>query len=309
MTYRRALRFICLLLLSLLLALPALSGSGQDEPAAESDLRPEVGQLLPLPAATAPESLRVASFNVHYAHDVPALAESVRANAVLSRADLLLLQEIESHASEGSSRTRQLAEALQMNYVYAPARPTEDAGTHGLAVLSRFPLGEVEILPLPHYDLGYRTRRRIALGVTVDVGGRPLRVYNVHLDTRINVQDRLAQIRPVVEAAERQPLEEVIIGGDFNTNPFRWLFHRFPVFRSNQAAAMDEFMREKGFRAPLAESGSTVNRAVFRGRVDALYARGLTARESGVEREVDSSDHFPVWVDLAWPPAATAKKE
>ncbi len=298
-----------LVVLLLLWALPAFPRSGQEGTAAESDLQPEVGQLLPVSAATAPESLRIASFNVHYAHDVPALAESVRANPVLSRADLLLLQEIESHESEGSSRTRQLAEALQMNYVYAPARPTEDDGTHGLAVLSRFPLGEVEILPLPRYDLGYRTRRRIALGVTVDVGGRPLRVYNVHLDTRINVQDRLAQIRPVVEAAERQPLEEVIIGGDFNTNPFRWLFHRFPIFRSNQAGAMDEFMRESGFRAPLAESGSTVNRAVFWGRVDAVYARGLTARESGVEREVDSSDHFPVWVDLAWPPAATAKKE
>jgi len=294
--------------LLLLLALPASTLSAQDEAAAESDLQPEVGHLLP-PAATVPASLRVASFNVHYAHDVPALAESVRANAVLNRADLLLLQEIESHESEGSSRTRQVAEVLQMNYVYAPARGTENGGTHGLAVLSRFPLADIEVLELPRYDLGYRTRRRIALGVTVDVGGRPLRIYNVHLDTRINVQDRLAQIRPVVEAAERQPLEEVIIGGDFNTNPFRWLFHRLPIFRSNQAGAMDEFMRESGFRAPLSESGSTVNRTLLRGRVDAVYARGLTAQETGVEREVDSSDHFPVWVDLAWPPAATAKKE
>ena len=306
MIYRRVTQFALCILLLLLLALPALALRAQETP--ESALQPEVEHLLPA-VATAPETLRVASFNVHYAHDLPALAASVRANHALRQADVLLLQEIESHQSEGSSRARQLAAALEMNYVYAPARPTEDGGTHGLAVLSRFPLDDAEIVPLPRYDLGYRTRRRIALGVTVGVGGRPLRVYNVHLDTRINIQDRLAQLQPVVEAAERQVLAEVIIGGDFNTNPFRWLFHRFPIFRSDQAGAMDDFMRQRGFSAPLAESGSTVNRAVLRGRVDSLYARGLTAQNSGVERDVDSSDHFPVWVDLAWPPAATAKKE
>jgi endonuclease/exonuclease/phosphatase family metal-dependent hydrolase len=287
-----------------LLALPL---TAQDATAAAGDLQPEVGHLLPPPSAT-PKSLRAVSFNVHYAHDVPALAKSIRASSVLNKADLLLLQEIESHPSEGTSRTRQLAEALCLNYVYAPARKTEEGGTHGLAVLSRFPLRAVEVLPLPRYDLGYNTRRRIALGVTVDVNKHPLRVYNVHLDTRINTQDRLAQVRPVVEAAQGAPLQEVIIGGDFNTNPFRWLFHRMPVFRSNQAGALDQYMQENGFTTPLAESGSTVNRLLVRARVDSLYARGLTAQESGVERSIDSSDHHPVWLDLAWPPATPTSR-
>ena len=307
MIYRRASKHAAFLLLSLLLALPAFPLSAQ-EATVESGLQPEVGHLLPPPPAV-PQTLRVASFNVHYGDDVPALLASLRSNQALSRADVLLLQEIEGHKSEGSSRTRRLAEALQMNYVYAPARRTQNGGTHGLAVLSRFPLADVEVLPLPRYDLGRRTRRRIALGVTVDVGGQPLRIYNLHLDTRINVQDRLAQLRPVVEAAQRQPVEEVIIGGDFNTNPFRWLFHRFPIFRSDQAGGLDAFMQESGFSTPLAESGSTVNKALVWARIDGLYARGLTAQESGVEREVESSDHFPVWMDVAWPPTATAKKE
>ncbi len=303
MMYRRISGGAFLLALVCTLSAPVASAQA---PAA---LVPEAAQLLS-GLAEAPTTVRVASFNVHYAHDVSALAESIRASATLSRADVLLIQEIEHHDAEGTSRTRQLAEKLGLNFVYAPARAIEAGGTHGLAILSRFALADVEVLELPRYDLGYRTRRRIAVGVTVDVGGRLLRVYNLHLDTRINTQDRLAQLVPVLQAAEKHGVAEVVIGGDFNTNPLRWLFHRVPLFRSDQAGAVDELMRERGYQVPLAESGSTMKKAMFRARLDALYPRGLDVRESGVDRGVSSSDHFPVWLDLAWPPGSeTAKRK
>lgn len=289
---------LSLLLLFLPLPLPAQAGEEAD-----AEFLPEVKNLLPAPQAL-PKTLRVVSFNVHYAHDVASLAESLHASLIVGRADVLLIQEIESHEAEGSSRAHKLAQDLKLNYVYAPARRTDDGGTHGLAILSRFPLADIEVLPLPRYDLGFNTRRRIALAATLDMGGHPLRVYNVHLDTRINIKDRIEQLRPVVEAAQRQPVAEVIIGGDFNTNSFRWLFHRIPFFRSNQAGALDEFMRGNQFSTPLTESGSTVKRVLLRARVDSLYTRGLTALESGVERTVEASDHYPVWMDVAWPPTA-----
>lgn len=286
-----------LLLLLLPLALLVLAGPLQAEE--DPGLKPEVGHLLPAPA-TPPETLRVVSFNVHYASDVPRLAESIRANANLRHADVFLLQEIESHQSEGASRTRKLAQALKLNYVYAPARRTEDGGTHGLAILSRFPLSNVKVLPLKQFDLGFHTRRRIALAVTLDVAGRPLRLYNLHLDTRLNAKDRIEQLHPVVEAARRSPVAEVIIGGDFNTNPFRWLFHVFPLFGSHQAKALDEFMKENGFATPLANSGSTTNRRLLKMRVDSLYTRGLSVTASAVERSIEISDHFPLWMDIVW---------
>lgn len=263
-------------------------------------LAPEVLEVVSAPAA-APTGLRIVSFNVHYAPDVAALADSIKETAALKDADIFLLQEIESYPSEGESRTRKLAEALELNYIYAPARYTDGGGTHGLAILSRYPLHDAKILPLPRFDLGARTRRRIALAATVDIAGRPLRLYNVHLDTRINTADRLEQLRPVLEAARQEKVGDVIIGGDFNTNPFRWLFNRLPIFRSDQAGAVDEFMQEHGFRTPLAELGSTMSKALFRARLDALYLRGLKASDAGVDRDVGVSDHFPVWVDLAWP--------
>jgi endonuclease/exonuclease/phosphatase family metal-dependent hydrolase len=244
----------------------------------------------------------VVSFNVHHGDDLPALLRSLRTHAELCAADVFLLQEIESFPAEGKSRTRRLAEALGLNYVYAPARLKEAGdGTHGLAVLSRFPLTSIEVIPLKQYNLGVNTRRRIALGVTVEVGARKLRVYNVHLDTRINARQRIEQLQPVLEAAGAAPADAVVVGGDFNTNPLYWLLPVLPLFRSNQAKAVDDHMKKSGFTTPFSETGGTMKKWGGRYRVDAIYSRGVGLRGSGVEEGVTVSDHFPIWVDVAWP--------
>ena len=243
-------------------------------------LTPEVGPTLPVPRQIL-SVVRVVSFNVHHGDDLPALVTAIRSHAELCSADVWLLQEMEAFPAEGKSRTQRLAEALRLNYVYAPARLKEAGdGTHGLAVLSRFPLSNVEIIPLRQFKLGVNTRRRIALGVTLELGERRLRVYNVHLDTRINAGERIEQLRDVVEAARRQPLREVILGGDFNTNPIYWLLPLLPVFHSNQAKAVDDYMMQEGFAAPFADKGGTVSKWYGKYRVDAVYGRGLAAGTS-----------------------------
>lgn len=242
------------------------------------------------------------SFNVHRGDDLPALVLSIQRNPELCPADVFLLQEIESFPAEGQSRTRKLAQALGLNYVYAPARLKEAGdGTHGLAVLSRFPLREVEVIPLKQFNLGVNTRQRIALGVTVEMGKRRLRLYNVHLDTRINARQRQEQLQPVVDAARRHAVAETVIGGDFNTNPLYWLLPVLPIFRSNQAKAVDAYMKKGGYAAPFSDAGGTMKKWGGRYRVDSIYSRGLTVERTAVEDGVVVSDHFPVWVDLVWP--------
>lgn len=267
---------------------------------------PEVGVLRAAPELN-PSVLRLASFNVHYAPEPVKLAEGIRANPALARADVFLLQEIEAYESEGTSRTRWLAEALKLNYVYAPARATPAGGTHGLAILSRFPIRDVEIIPLKQFDLGRRTRQRIALAATLEVGEADLRVYNLHLDTRINPGDRLKQLSPVVTRARAHPIPRVVIAGDFNTNPFRWLGHvfpfHFPIFRANQAKAVDKFMAARGFETRFSKSGPTCRKGPFgllRFRLDSIYTRGLQVRDFGVEWSVKVSDHSPLWIEVAW---------
>lgn len=245
------------------------------------------------------DTLRVVTFNVHFGRDISRLSRDIQRSPILSEAQIFLLQEIESHEQEGAPRARTLAQALALNYAYAPGRLTKNGGTHGLAILSRFSLSDLEVGRLPYYGL----RRRVSLAATVDVAGRLLRTYTVHLDTRINAGRHVEQVRPVVEQALHHPVRAAVIGGDFNTNPFRWLFRTLPIFYSRQAVVMDTFMRAQGFSTPLASRGFTTRGGVFKKRVDSLFARNLTVRDSGVERGVESSDHYPVWMDIAWPPA------
>jgi len=282
------------LLLTFFLAV--FSGQGP----AEGKFEPVVANLRPPPAGV-PSQLRIVSFNVHYALDPLKLAGAIRTNEEVGNADVFLIQEIEDYSAEGSSRTAKLAEALGLNYVYAPARTTGTGGTHGLAILSRYPLRDIEVILLPQFNLRYRTRQRIALTALVDVGPVPLRLYNLHLDTRLNPGDRREQLRPIAERAARDSVARVIVGGDFNTSPFRWLGHVVPIFRSSQATAVDAFMQEHGLETSLQKAGSTSRRGFFRFRLDSIYTRGLQVRASGVARKVKSSDHDPVWIEVSWP--------
>jgi endonuclease/exonuclease/phosphatase family metal-dependent hydrolase len=242
-----------------------------------------------------PGAVRVVTFNVHFGADVPGLARAIRSNPRLSQADILLLQEIESHP--GDDRAARLAEALRLNLVYAPARVERD-GTHGLAILSRYPMKNLEVLRLKRYDLGYRgTRRRIAMAATVDLPGRSVRVYNVHLDTRLTPAERLLQLEPVVAEAVKQPA--AIVGGDFNTItavPSLLPLLPLPLPGYSQAEGLDAYMKAQGFATPFASIGSTHR---FPMRLDAVFAKGLAVAGQGKEISVDVSDHFPLWVDVS----------
>jgi len=258
----------------------------------------------PLPAAP-PERLRIVTFNVHFGADVDALAQAIRDNPRLAAAQVLFVQEIESHPGEGGSRASRLAGALGMGYAYLPSRDEGD-GTHGLALLSTLPFAGVEVMVLPHVDLLVRPRPRIAVAAGVPLaGGGTLRLVNVHLDTRLNITDRLRQLRPAVVDAPTP----VIAGGDLNTMPYLWAEGSVPltsvesVAGTEQATLVDDFMDALGFAAPTADLGTTQfsSELIQELRLDSLYTRGLTATPGGVEREVDVSDHWPVWIEVAVP--------
>jgi endonuclease/exonuclease/phosphatase family metal-dependent hydrolase len=238
--------------------------------------------------------LRVVTFNVHYGADVPALVRTVRESRRLRAADVLLLQEIEQYP--GDDRPRALAAALGLNLVYAPARPAGN-GTHGLAILSRLPLHDLEVVGLHRYDLVYSTRRRIALGATVDVDGRPLRIFNVHLDTRLAPQERMDQLEPVAARASQSP--RAIVGGDVNTiNCIASLLPALPIPLpgNEQGPLLDRFMQAHGFASPLEFVGATGPLGM---RLDALYVKGVRVAGAGKEDTGSVSDHLPLWMDVA----------
>jgi endonuclease/exonuclease/phosphatase family metal-dependent hydrolase len=251
------------------------------------------------PPARARGRLRVVTFNVERGRDVPRLAREIYDDPRLRDADVLLVQEIESHPDEDESRTARLGRALRMNYAYVPARAEGDAGgSHGLAILSRYPLSGVRSIELPRYDMRFNTRRRIAITARIDAGGAAVQLYDVHLDTRISARERIDQLQPVLADAAAQSGAAIVIGGDFNTNAFRWAGRVLPVGRADQAAALDAAMRDAGYGTPTAATGSTQRAPVLGTRVDSIYTRGAATGSAGVARTVTASDHWPVWLDI-----------
>lgn len=244
--------------------------------------------LLPLSGA----GLSVVSLNMAKETDLAAITRDLARGKT---GDVLLLQEVVGAPGERSGVAYQLAEKLGMQTAFAPAAP----GVHdrGLAILSRYPLRDVSLRKLKECDLRFRSRQRIALAATVQTPAGPVRVYNAHLDTRINAGERLQQIAPVIEdaAAFRGPR---LIGGDFNTNDLYWLGNVLPLPSSGtHVKLIDVLMRARGFFTPFRNSEPTFRH--FGRHLDWIYLSGLTVRASGIQ-PMPFSDHHAIWTDLSY---------
>ena len=195
----------------------------------------------------------------------------------------MLLQEIE----EDDRLNQAEALAARLGYIcsYLPARSTK-RGTHGLAILSKYPLSDIERLDLPRNELLINTRDRMAMGATVSIGNKKLRIYNVHLDTRISAPRRQRQLHPVIQAAREHSRIPTIIAGDFNTFSPRHTLH------------LDELLSSAGFTSPFLNSSHYTAKFLFwRPQLDWIYARKLRLVKADVEHESNCSDHRPIWVD------------
>ena len=111
---------------------------------------------------------------------------------------MVALQEVERgvRRSREIDQARSLGEALGMHHAFGASFPVE-RGEHGVALLSRFPISEVEVVRLPQ---GNGRWPRVALKARIDAPQTPFRMVCVHL-TRpwgwptSQTRARLAQIR------------------------------------------------------------------------------------------------------------------
>jgi endonuclease/exonuclease/phosphatase family metal-dependent hydrolase len=238
--------------------------------------------------------VRVVTYNVQYGPDVSALASAIAGTPAIASAGVFLIQEIEDHADEGGSRARRLADALGLGYVYVPARSIPE-GTHGLAILSAFPITDVERMDLR--ESSNPSQHRIAIQATIAIGDQALHVIDVHLDTMLSAQQRVAQLSPIVIDVSATTL----VGGDFNACWVEWAGGSVPVLSasraSDQAPVIDSYMSAIGFATPTRDSGPTEHMFGLEQRLDSIYTRGLVADFGAVEH-VGPSDHWPMWIDV-----------
>ena len=265
-------------------------------------LAPEVGPAPAARAAPAGNILRIATWNTFRAADPELLAREYRESPALSRADVLMIQEVEAHTSESSSRARRLAEALGMTFVFAPAR--QETYLHGVMIASRYPITNARVMRLPLGTAPFHENARNALAAEIDLGTQMITLVDMHLDVQIGPVDRVRQMHPAVT----QVPEAVAVGGDFNTNPWAWVGGTAPltstqaIVGQDQAKVIDDYMAALGFVSPIDPAEVTFNRPLLdHMRLDNVYVRGYRVVGQGIAKDVDGSDHWPVWVDLELP--------
>jgi endonuclease/exonuclease/phosphatase family metal-dependent hydrolase len=229
--------------------------------------------------------IRIASLNAHCGRKLERIISEFAAPQ-LAACDVILFQEIET--DEELNQAELLASRLGYSASYLPARLTR-RGTHGLAILSKYPLSDIEKLALPRNELLINTRNRMAMGATITIGTHQLRVYNVHLDTRISAERRQRQLHPVIAAANSHARVPTIIAGDFNT------------FSPKHTLHLDELLNRAGFTSPFRNGSHYTAKYLFwRPQLDWIYARRLRVVRANVEHESACSDHRPIWVDAAF---------
>lgn len=244
------------------------------------------------------ESLRVVSYNVHFGKNTKEIAKVFTHDGNLSKADIILFQEIEFHQAEKIARAEVIAKHLGFNFAYEPARKLKGEATHGLATLSRWPIKNAKTIRLPKNKIFFKTQQRIALITKISVKGKQIIICNIHLDTRLNPNKRIIQLNACLKRLK--PLgHNIIIAGDFNTIPFRSVGGLFPVLYSNQSKHLHNHMLKNGFKYFCEPFSYTMKRGPLRMRLDHIYSSNLPILGCGVEEKIKVSDHKPIWADLS----------
>jgi endonuclease/exonuclease/phosphatase family metal-dependent hydrolase len=207
----------------------------------------------------------------------------------LREADVFLLQEV-WHEEGKQSVAEKAARELGYSVAFQPARGFCD---QGVAIISRYPLNDIQTTPLKACDLRFRSRSRLAISANAKTPWGDVRVWNVHLDTRINAGERLEQLQPVLTDAARYSGPK-LIGGDFNTNDFYWVGNVLPMpFGRGHGSSIRSAMLQHGFETPFVDRVSTF--PMLRSHLDWIFVKEMKAVGASVEPAA-FSDHHAIWV-------------
>ena len=186
--------------------------------------------------------IRVGHWNLEHGNRFDAIARALETHPALAAMDLVTLNEVDLGMARSGNRdvARELASRLGLHAAWGAlfhestrgrdddaltAAPADNAESlFGLAILSRWPLTNARLVPLPGperllFERERMTGRFVALVCDVVHPTYPFVAATVHLEVHRTRAHRAAQMRRVLEAlaGESRP---VVLAGDWNTHTF-----------------------------------------------------------------------------------------
>jgi endonuclease/exonuclease/phosphatase family metal-dependent hydrolase len=238
-----------------------------------------------------PDELKLVTYNMRWrgGDDLRALVKLLKDDKAIGGASVICLQEVDRNKerTNHTNTARMMAKELGMYYAWAappPPSAVERAEEEtGVAILSQYPLKDVQRIVLPNE--GPKGRRRAAIGATVQIGQKMLRVYSVHAETRTSNEKRLEQFKAVIDdwQTHHAQIKNAVILGDFNT------------LAPKDVGATSRLFTERGFETPFSNDEPTWKTFIIQLKLDWMWLRGLDVKAYGIDRQVELSDHWPLW--------------
>jgi endonuclease/exonuclease/phosphatase family metal-dependent hydrolase len=242
-----------------------------------------------MPLSADDASLRVLCYNIHYGQGNDGEYNLQRLANVINGAkpDLVALQEVDVGVKRSGRvhQARRLAELTNMSVRYGPTQHYE-GGLYGNAVLSRLPILDVQIQPLPYTEstADRTTYPRGAIEVLLrPTNGESLRFISTHFQHNVP-EDRVAEARAINRLFANQDVP-CILAGDMNATPDS---EPVRILQEQWTNAIDEQ------HSPTAPSREP------RSRIDYVFYRGPSLKmiHSEVIEDSMASDHRPVLVEF-----------
>jgi endonuclease/exonuclease/phosphatase family metal-dependent hydrolase len=241
----------------------------------------------------------------HVARNIERAARAFSNDKLLPRPDVVALQEADKETARAGRHhvARELAEALQMNWVHVPAgiprgevplarqwwldfeEPIglHDTGDTGIALLSDLPLSNVTRIDLPWHECAWRPH--LAMAATVSLGACRLRILNAHVDPHAAIGGQLEQLETLMDKAEKDAGPSLILG-DFNT------------LSKTKVLETRSFMESHGYSTTFPSGNPTWRGMGIRLHADWIFCRNLRISKWGVARPAGVSDHWPIWAEV-----------
>lgn len=169
------------------------------------------------------ETIKVMAYNIHHANP-PSKPDVIDLDAIVrvieaQDPDLLALQEVDVNTGRSGpfNQAEEIAKALDMHFFFGKGIDY-DGGEYGVAVLSKWPLSNEQVVRLPTQAGTGGEPRTLTTAMVTTPGGTQIRFGSTHLDAQGEDTNRLLQIEKIVEIGQ-QETSPFIIAGDFNAVP------------------------------------------------------------------------------------------
>jgi len=250
------------------------------------------------------DSIRIVSWNINRGLQLDGILDFL----TKASADLILLQEVDVNARRTHHRNiaREIAQALQMNYVFGcefeelTQGGHNSAAYHGQATLSRLPIANSRILQFRSQSGFWRPRwfiptipkfqrrlgARMALVSHIDCFPKHIVAYNVHLESRGGDTLRCSQLTEILDDVQQYDAGiPLVIAGDFN----------FDLSREPAVSKIGRAPFDSPFKNGNVHPTTTYSRLGRARAVDWIVTRGpLIYAEVDLHYSTGASDHYPL---------------